>query len=152
VFLERLNREHRTRKEFAPGALALARVHAWPGTVRELKNCVERSFVLGDDVISLDVQPVRSIAHDNDECVRIPIGSTLAGAERALLLATLRHCGGSKRRTAEMLGVSVKTIYNKIVGLHDSASPPRPAARDDGPARIGTPCPHPPNGHCLLSI
>ncbi len=48
--------------------------------------------------------------------MQIPIGTTLADAEREVLLATLRHCGGNKRRTAEMLGVSVKTIYNKLVG------------------------------------
>ena len=36
-------------------------------------------------------------------------------AERELLLATLRHCGGNKRRTADVLGVSLKTVYNKLV-------------------------------------
>jgi DNA-binding NtrC family response regulator len=46
--------------------------------------------------------------------VQIPIGTTLAEAEREVLLATLRHCDGNKRRAAAMLGVSVKTIYNKL--------------------------------------
>jgi len=152
LFLERLNREYGTRKEFAPGALALARTHSWPGNVRELKNCIERSFVLGDEVITLDLQPAPAVAVDGDSCVRIPIGATLAEAERALLLATLRHCRGSKRRTAEMLGVSVKTIYNKVVGLHED-TPAVSSVRGDAPARIGIPSrPTPSNGHSILSI
>ena len=151
VFLDRLNREYRTQKEFAPGALALARTHSWPGNVRELKNCVERSFVLGDDAITLDVQPLPPLDVDSDQCVRIPIGATLAEAERAVLLATLRRCGGSKRRTAEVLGISVKTIYNKVVGLHNETMPQQPAQRD-GRVRVGAPCLHTPNGHSLLSL
>jgi DNA-binding NtrC family response regulator len=118
AFLERLNQEYGTRKRFDPGTFAVARTHSWPGNVRELKNCVERSFVLCDDVVTLDLQPVRA-ASDGDpdlrECVLIPIGTTMADAERELLLATLKRCGGNKRRTAEMLGVSLKTVYNKLV-------------------------------------
>ena len=48
--------------------------------------------------------------------VQLPIGVSMADAERELLLATLRHCGGNKRRTADVLGVSLKTVYNKLVG------------------------------------
>jgi DNA-binding NtrC family response regulator len=40
----------------------------------------------------------------------------MADAERELFLATLRHCGGNKRRTADVLGVSLKTVYNKLLG------------------------------------
>ncbi len=119
AFLERLNREHGTRKRFDPGTLAVARAHGWPGNVRELKNCVERSFVLADDVVTLDVQPIRAVGGCdgvNGESLRIGVGTTMAEAERQLLLATLRHCKGNKRRTAEMLGISLKTVYNKLVG------------------------------------
>jgi DNA-binding NtrC family response regulator len=118
AFLERLNQEYGTRKRFDPVTLARARTHSWPGNVRELRNCVERSFVLCDEVVTLDVQPmqvVRENAFDLRECVRIPVGTAMADAEREVLLATLRHCGGNRRRTAEMLGISVKTIYNKLV-------------------------------------
>ncbi len=45
----------------------------------------------------------------------------MADAEREVLLATLKHCGGNKRRTAEMLGVSLKTVYNKLVGQNPAA-------------------------------
>ncbi len=119
AFLEQLNQEYGTGKRFDPGTLAIARTHSWPGNVRELKNCVERSFVLCDDVVALDVQRMRPpVADDSDgrQCVRIPLGTTMAEAEREVLLATLRYCGGNKRRTAETLGISLKTIYNKLVG------------------------------------
>jgi DNA-binding NtrC family response regulator len=119
AFLERLNAEYGTRKRFDPATFAIARTHSWPGNVRELKNCVERSFVLSDDIVALDVQPVKPAPETNaelGECVRIPIGTTMAAAEREVLLATLRHCGGNKRRTAETLGISLKTVYNKLVG------------------------------------
>src|SRR6185295_7795026 len=137
--------EYGTHKRFDPGTLALARTHSWPGNVRELRNCVERSFVLCDELVVLDLQPIRhaSVAGtDQRECVQIPIGTTLADAEREVLLATLRHCGGNKRRTAEMLGVSVKTIYNKLVGdTRASATQTRTDAPRAGgsPARIPTP-------------
>jgi DNA-binding NtrC family response regulator len=142
AFLERLNNEYGTRKRFDPGTLAIAKTHSWPGNVRELKNCVERSFVLCDEVVLLDMQPIRhasTAGADQQECVQIPIGTTLADAEREVLLATLRHCGGNKRRTAEMLGVSVKTVYNKLVGDRASSgvtSRPGPLGRGTSSSRM----------------
>ena len=118
VFLDRLNREYATSKRFVPGTLSVARAHSWPGNVRELKNCVERSFVLCDDLVKLDLHsalPLSGNDDDGGECVRFPIGMKMSDAERELLLATLRYCGGNKRRTADVLGVSLKTVYNKLV-------------------------------------
>ena len=116
-FLVQLNADNGTAKRFAPGALAVAASHPWPGNVRELKNCVERSYVLSDDIVELDVQsPLETHDADSGEGVHLPIGVSMADAERELLLATLRHCGGNKRRTADVLGVSLKTVYNKLVG------------------------------------
>src|SRR5262249_42500 len=97
TFLAQLNRENGTAKRFDPASLAATRTHSWPGNVRELRNCVERSYVLSDDVIKLDMQPPIECSDseaDTTECVRLPIGMTMADAERELLLATLRHCGG----------------------------------------------------------
>jgi DNA-binding protein Fis len=94
------------------------------GNVCELKNCVERSYVLSDGLEAF-VHPVLDIASnvlDPHDGVRVPIGTTMADAERDLLLATLRHCGGNKRRTADMLGVSLKTVYNKLVGYGIAAT------------------------------
>ena len=91
---------------------------------------MERSYVLSDTLVRLDVQPALDLApaSEGDDCVRLPIGTRMADAERELLLATLRHCGGNRRRTADMLGVSHKTVYNKLVGYGMRA----PVLRDGG--------------------
>jgi len=126
AFLEQLNRDNGTAKRFDRCALAVAATHSWPGNVRELKNCVERSYVLSDDVVKLDIQPALDVADtdpDHGDCVRLPIGITMADAERELFLATLRHCGGNKRRTADVLGVSLKTVYNKLLGYSNGGAP-----------------------------
>ena len=73
--------------------------------------------------------PVAGNDEDNGDCVRLPIGIKMSDAERELLLATLRHCGGNKRRTADVLGVSLKTVYNKLVA-YGVASPLLRAAGD----------------------
>ena len=84
---------------------------------------------------------------------------TMAEAERTILIATLRHCDGSKRRTAEMLGISVKTVYNKLVGWQDHATPVHrtlqiarasPSAPVVGASRVGAPCLQPSDTHTLL--
>jgi len=119
AFLDQLNRDNGTAKKFDRCALAVAATHSWPGNVRELKNCIERSYVLSDDVVKLDIQPALDVSDHGapqGDCVRLPIGITMADAERELFLATLRHCGGNKRRTADVLGVSLKTVYNKLLG------------------------------------
>jgi DNA-binding NtrC family response regulator len=131
-FLARLNREHGTAKRFDRSALAAAMAYPWPGNVRELENCVERSYFLSDDVVTLDIQRVldasgAALAAGDDVC--LPIGTTIAGAERELLLATLRHCGGNKRHAADVLGVSLKTVYNKLTGYGIAGSD---ATRHDG--------------------
>ena len=82
--------------------------------------------MLSDDVVKLDIQPALDVADtdtDHGDCVRLPIGITMADAERELFLATLRHCGGNKRRTADVLGVSLKTVYNKLLGYSNGSAP-----------------------------
>ena len=119
-FLAQLNQDIRDGEAVrSPPRLAGATTHSWPGNVRELKNCVERSYVLSDDVVRLDVQPALDVSdHGADSATACACrsASTMADAERELLLATLRHCRGNKRRTADVLGVSLKTVYNKLVG------------------------------------
>ncbi len=125
AFLAQLNDENGTTKRFDRASLAEAKFHAWPGNVRELKNCVERSYVLSDSVVTLDMQPAFAVSGADlreGHCVQLPIGMTMADAERELLLATLRHCGGNRRRTADVLGVSLKTVYNKLVGYGAAAT------------------------------
>jgi DNA-binding NtrC family response regulator len=141
AFLDRLNRDCGMRKRFVRGTLASAKRYPWPGNVRELKNCVERSYLLCDDLVALDLptaMPAPGGANDAADCIRLPIGMTMLDAERELLLATLRFCGGNKRRTASVLGVSLKTIYNKLVG-YDAATGTGASTRPDAAASARVP-------------
>ncbi|HSD52790.1 MAG TPA: sigma-54 dependent transcriptional regulator [Burkholderiales bacterium] len=126
-FLEELNRAHGTAKTFSAASGAALRAHAWPGNVRELRNAVERAFILSDDVLELepDPEPVQGTAAGPPE-LRIPIGTRLAEVERSLIEATLGHFMGNKRKTADVLGCSLKTLYNKLAAYQ----------REDAPAAI----------------
>src|SRR6185436_17869991 len=128
VFLDELNKAEGTTKRFSMAARDRMVTHGWPGNVRELKNEVHRSFIMADDVVDLESLaavplPVSSPPSSASGAPSadgasglsqsIPIGTTLAQAERQLILATLDHCRGDKRRAAEILGISLKTIYNR---------------------------------------
>ncbi|TFG81139.1 MAG: sigma-54-dependent Fis family transcriptional regulator [Spirochaetales bacterium] len=100
---------------FDPKARAALYGYSWPGNVRELRNCIESAVVMaGSSLIGIDDLPpgVRNSA--DESVVRIPLGSSLAEAERVLIRDTLAAQGGNKSRTAEILGIGRKTLYQKI--------------------------------------
>jgi DNA-binding NtrC family response regulator len=117
AFLDSLNAKYGTHKRFSDTALATMRAASWPGNVRELRNSVERAYILAENEVTLDC-PVHTSAAairvGPDGCLRVPLGSTVAQAEREMILATIHHCGGSKRKAADVLGISLKTVYNKL--------------------------------------
>jgi len=134
-FLGELNAAAGTGKRFDPAALrALAR-HRWPGNVRELRNSVERAFILADEVVApspLASPPAETMASDPTApqsapefamgSLRIAVGTRLHEVERSLIQATLQHFSGDKRQTAQALGCSVRTLYNKVNGYNVAAS------------------------------
>ena len=81
--------------------------------MRELKNAVQRAFILSDDEVELDFAGL-ACAEPVGNCLRVPVGTPLAEIERQAIYATLDLCDGNKRRCAEMLGVSLKTLYNRL--------------------------------------
>jgi len=95
--------------------LQVLREHSWPGNVRELRNVVERAILLGDGraIRVADLPPGLSRRGGAEE-FHIPIGRSLQEVEQGYLVATLRRFGGNRARTAEALGVSPKTLYNKL--------------------------------------
>ena len=119
-FLAGLNAQAGTQKRLSALARMLLRQHAWPGNVRELKNCIERAFILGDVV--LDLAPmIPGAARDasplsDRERLNIRVGSRIYDMERSLIEATLDYFKGNKRRAADALGCSLKTLYNKLNG------------------------------------
>ncbi len=117
LFLAQLNEEEGDNKYFSKTSYRLLSEYTWPGNVRELKNIVHRSYILADQEldIQLSINPARANVSDQAEnCVTVQLGSKLADAEQKLICATLGHCGGNKTLTAEVLGVSLKTLYNRL--------------------------------------
>ncbi|MCG9596407.1 sigma-54 dependent transcriptional regulator [Vibrio sp. Isolate25] len=112
---------HRNANEAAPKAItasALEKIaaHTWPGNVRELKHCVERAFILADDTIKdehliFDTPPLETGTTLEE---RVPAGVTLEEIEKAAIINTLQENEGNKKETAEDLGISIKTLYNKL--------------------------------------
>lgn len=116
-FLASLNASDDVEKTITDRALEKLEAYSWPGNVRELKNLLQCAYILADDVIDVDHFPPldqREPPATRSEGVNVPIGSTLEEAERRLILATLAHYGGDKRRAADTLGVSLKTVYNRL--------------------------------------
>lgn len=121
-FLAELNSEYGSEKDFSSQALQSLRTYSWPGNVRELKNIVQRSYILSDATIEVgalenSAANVKTIS-DSDG-LRIKVGTSLAESERRLIFATLTSCGGNKKKAAEVLGLSLKTLYNRL-SLYES--------------------------------
>jgi two-component system response regulator HydG len=116
-FLDHFNAGEKASKAFSKRSLETLRSYAWPGNVRELKNTVHRAFILADKIVEV---PNPSIATKvkkpqvREGMLNVFIGTPLADAQREIILATLDHYNGDKRQTASTLGVSLKTLYNRL--------------------------------------
>lgn len=139
-FLERLNARYKTHKAFAADVVHKLKAHAWPGNIRELKHVIQRSYILAGDEVGLHLEQlngavadVRSasalqstIAAPNPAAqvlapglapITFTVGMTLEQIEQQVLKATLAHYNNDKAKTAAVLGVSVKTVYNWLAKL-----------------------------------
>jgi len=105
------------KKTFSNAAMVRLQAHRWPGNVRELRNAVHRAYVMAsspvitDEWLSFD-KPASVEA--SGPAINIRIGTALADVERTLILATLKHFDNHRERTAAALGVSLKTLYNRL--------------------------------------
>jgi DNA-binding NtrC family response regulator len=128
ALLNDLNRKHGTKvTDVSKEVMERFRAYNWPGNVRELRNIVERAVILaGEGTIlpshlsasfggsSSPAPSSPAVATANGEELRIPVGSTIEQAERALIELTLEHTRHNKTRAAEVLGISQKTLFNKL--------------------------------------
>lgn len=116
-FLQIHNEEAKTQKTFSRSSLEVLRSYSWPGNVRELKNVVQRAFILATDTLNIedcisDVASKKPTVQDG--YLNFFVGTPLADAQKEIILATLKHYSGNKRLTAEALGISLKTLYNRL--------------------------------------
>ncbi|HXU32253.1 MAG TPA: sigma-54 dependent transcriptional regulator [Thermoanaerobaculia bacterium] len=114
-FLGELNERSGTPKAYSADALDRLRDHPWPGNVRELKNVIHRAYILAD----AEIEP-RHLPHAlapeavPTRALHFEVGASIEEVERRLIIATLDLHGGNKRKTADVLGVSLKTLYNRL--------------------------------------
>jgi DNA-binding NtrC family response regulator len=127
-----VNRKHECKVTgLAPGVMEILERHPWPGNVRELRNALERAVILaGEGNIEVKHLPTavlgeapaetsgaaagRPVTITEMDGVRFPIGTTVEEAEKGLILRTLEHTKNNKTRAAEILGISLKTLHNKL--------------------------------------
>ncbi|HEX2464578.1 MAG TPA: sigma 54-interacting transcriptional regulator, partial [Thermoanaerobaculia bacterium] len=108
-------------------ALDIMRLYPWPGNVRELRNVLQRAFILSESVIQPQNLPAEitgdrpAVAVGSAAAAAVPnggldihVGMSIAEVERRLISATLEDVGGNKKRAADVLGVSLKTLYNRL--------------------------------------
>jgi len=95
--------------------------YSWPGNVRELRNTLERAVIVCEGAVvetkhlppGFGHAPVRTSADDADS-IRVGVGTTVGEAERLLIIKTLESTNNNKTRAAEILGISLKTLHNKL--------------------------------------
>ncbi|CAN5227500.1 sigma-54 dependent transcriptional regulator [soil metagenome] len=115
-FLKAHIAETGVEKHFHEEVLELFRLHDWPGNVRELKNVVARAYILAGDEITADDLPgnIPSGHPSSADRAQLTIGQSLEDVERRMIFATVEHYGGDKKLAAKALGISPKTLYNRL--------------------------------------
>jgi transcriptional regulator with GAF, ATPase, and Fis domain len=119
-FLERAARRlGRARLELEPDVRALLRSYHWPGNVRELENLITRACVLnqGASISAAEIRPWLQEPESMDGAaagVAAAAGTRLDDVERELIVATLQRFGGNRAKTAEALGIGVRTLSGKL--------------------------------------
>jgi DNA-binding NtrC family response regulator len=111
----------------SPRVMHVFERYDWPGNVRELRNVIERATIVAQGHV-IDVQDLPPLVDLGPAPSHAPAaapsgaelspGTTVEEAERRLIELTLEHTGGNKTRAAEMLGISLKTLHNKLNRLN----------------------------------
>ena len=125
ALIEMLNKKHETRVvDVAPDVMDQFKRYSWPGNVRELRNVLERAVIVAgegtitahhlprDFGVAAGARPPQQVMEP--DAVRLPVGTTVSEAEKALIQITLQHTKNNKTRAAEILGISLKTLFNKL--------------------------------------
>jgi DNA-binding NtrC family response regulator len=119
AFIEELNTKYEKQiKAVDEAALRVLMRYAWPGNVRELRNTVERAVIAcKTDLITARHLPpglTSRAREEGSDSISIPVGITLEEAEKNLIRETLGSVNNNKTKAAEILGISLKTLHNKL--------------------------------------
>jgi two-component system, NtrC family, response regulator HydG len=115
-FLDLYSKEHGTPTSFSPRVLAKLESYHWPGNVRELKHTVLRAAILnrGRDKVEVLPDNFDRPPRWSDDTHSLRAGMSIKDVEKTLIEKTLEHFDGNKKLTAEALGISLKTLYNRL--------------------------------------
>ena len=117
-FLAEFNeRNNKAVSAIDPAAMRILDQYNWPGNVREVRNVVERAVILSNSDF-IEPKQLPPLVTDSPDVVKAVValepGTTVEEAERRLILMTLEHTRDNKTRAAEILGISLKTLHNKL--------------------------------------
>jgi DNA-binding NtrC family response regulator len=122
-FLAEFNaRNNKSVRAVEQDALYVLEQYPWPGNIRELRNVMERATILAEgDFIEARHLPPTLVAKGEETLPTVTLspGTTVDEAERQLILLTLDHTRNNKTRAAEILGISLKTLHNKLNRMRD---------------------------------
>ena len=116
AFLAELNTRGGTQHAFAPDAIDLIRQSPWQGNVRELRNAVQRAYILAEHGvvrIPAHAAPQRALS-ESPNTITFAVGTSFEEMERHILRKTLAHFGNNRRRAAAALGITARTIRNRL--------------------------------------
>jgi DNA-binding NtrC family response regulator len=109
----------RPARSLTPAALQVLQSHSWPGNVRELRNTIERAVIIcsSEEIHRhhLAPYPVDQRARvRSEDTLSLPVGTPIEEVERQMIMRTLQKTDNNKTRAAELLGISLKTLHNKL--------------------------------------
>ena len=112
-------KHNRPARFLSPSALHALQYHAWPGNVRELRNVIERAVIIcsGEQIERHHFAPYPIEQRErlrNEDTLTLPVGTPLEEVERQMIMRTLQKTKNNKTRAAELLGISLKTLHNKL--------------------------------------
>jgi DNA-binding NtrC family response regulator len=109
----------RPARFLSSAAIEALQFHSWPGNVRELRNVIERAVIIcsGEQVERHHFAPYPIEQRErlrNEDTLSLPVGTPLEEVERQMIMRTLQKTKQNKTRAAELLGISLKTLHNKL--------------------------------------
>jgi DNA-binding NtrC family response regulator len=113
------DRHGRPARFLSSAAIDALRFHSWPGNVRELRNVIERAVIIcsGEQIERHHFAPYPIDQRErlrNEDTITLPVGTPIEEVERQMIMRTLQKTRNNKTRAAELLGLSLKTLHNKL--------------------------------------